>query len=356
MSSPPPIPFFGRTWSLTITPSQGPAAGTPIVISSSSWEPEALRVTFDINQLAYSAFWQAEIVIWNANGPITYGPSEGVNLYQAVIQEGDTVTLAAGYQYDGAPTIIWTGPIFYTIQSREAVIDQTLTLYCLLNRALSTQNFLNDTLPARSTQFNQARFIAEQATTKIQIDQSQLQTNLDSANGRGAQNLPRGKSYFGNPHHYLKALADQNGLLSWFDSTHWNTASLTQITGPVVASYAPTVLEGGPPIQDGNVKLSLIGQPQQTQYGVNFRVLLDPTVQIKPPLPQVTVQNQYVRQAPISYPLPSGTYLARPLVNTYVVVGVRFTGDTRGNNWYSDITGFSIATDIIALVGNPTGN
>src|SRR5882762_2371719 len=161
MSTPSTTPFFGRSWSLTVTPTQGPAAGTSIVISSSSFEPEALRVSFDCRQLAFSAFWQAEINIWNANGPISSGPSKGINLYQAVIQEGDIVTLAAGYQADGPPTIIWTGPIFYTIQDHIDVVDQRLSIYCLINRALSTQNFINATLPALSTQFTQAQFIAQ---------------------------------------------------------------------------------------------------------------------------------------------------------------------------------------------------
>jgi hypothetical protein len=346
------IPFFGRSWSLTITPNQGLSAGTSIVISSSSFEPEALRVTFNVQQMAFSAFWQAEIIVWNANGPISDGPSEGINLYQAVIQEGDIVTLAAGYQFDGAPNIIWTGPIFYTIQDRQDVVDQRLIIHCLLSRALTTQNFINATLPALSTQFTQAQFIAANSTVAINVDSSSLQSNIDSASPqRGAKNLPRGKSFFGNPHHPLRAIADQNGLLSWFDSKTWNTASLAQPTGEVIATYAPLTLLGGPPVVSNGIKLSLIGQPQQTQFGVNFRVLLDNSVQINTPLPKVGLQLQYVRQAPISYPLPEGQLAPRPLQSVYIVVGVGFTGDTRGNPWYTDITAVTLATDVIQLLG-----
>jgi len=366
MGTPSTTPFFGRAWALTITPNAGPSAGTPIVISTDAFEPEALRISFDIRQVAFSAFWHAEIIVYNANGPISSGPSKGVNLYQAIIQEGDMVTLSAGYQADykfpATPPVIWNGPIFYTIQDREDVVDQRLIIHCLLNRALTTQNFLSATLPARSTQFTQAQFIAENAVIKIGLNQTQIQSALSAAfPQRGSTNLPRAKTYFGNPHHYLNKLAEQSNCLSWFDATHWNADSLQKPLGNLVATYAPVVIEGPPPRITDNIKFSLIGQPQQTQLGVDFRVLLDPTVQVVAPLVQVAIASQYIRQAPIGYPLSAGGFPPLPLVDQYVVIGVRFWGDTRGNPWYLDITGAAQIQTAIQLLGqnaqaDATGN
>jgi hypothetical protein len=340
-------PFFGRAYSLTVTPTTGPSANTAIVISSDQFGPAALRFTFDITQLAYRAFWFAEITIYNCDGPITSGPSAGVNLYQAIIQEGDLVTVSAGYQADypapNVPPVIWTGKVFYTIKDRLDVVDQRLTLHCIISRALTTQNFINATLPALSTQFSQAQFIAQKSITPIGMHSSQVQAAL------APTQLPRGKSYFGTPHQYLHALADQVGALSWFDDKTWNASFFQDPLGPVVATYAPVEPGGGPPARVNGVTLSLIGTPQQTQYGVNFRVLLDPNVLIKSPLPQVAVAKQFIRQAPIAY----GTTLPPvPLVDQYAVVGVRFTGDTRGNAWYSDITGIAQILNVIQLMGN----
>lgn len=366
MSNQSNIPFFGRAWSLTITPNTGPSAGTPIVVTSDAFGPEALRIEFEATQFAFAAFWQAEIVIYNANGNISSGPSKGINLYQAVIQEGDQVTLCAGYQADypapATPPIIWTGPIFFTIQDRQDVVDQRLIIHCLLNRAFTTQNFLNATLPARATQFTQAQFIAQNSTTQFTVDQGQIQKAISSAvPQRGAVSLPRAKTYFGNPHHYLNRLADQNGLLSWFDDKKWNVDSLQFPLGSLVATYAPVQLLGSLPQRQGNVTLSLIGQPQQSQLGVNFKVLLDPNVQVKAPLPQVAIQQQYIRQAPISYPPSNNQFPPLPLVDQYVVVGVKFIGDTRGNAWYSDITAVAQIQTAIMLLGqsnqaDATGN
>lgn len=350
-------PFFGRAWSLTITPNQGPSAGTPIVVSSDAWQPEALRVTFEINQLAFPAFWHAEFTIYNANGPISSGPSAGVNLYQAVIQEGTMITFAAGYQadypYPQTPPIIWSGPVFYTLQDRIDVVDSRLIIHCLLSRVLTTQNFLNETMPALSNQFQQAQIIASKSINPIALDINQFQQAVANAPiQRAATSLPRGKSYFGNPHRYLYALAEQNAVLSWFDNARWNTASLSGPLGPVIARYAPVGLAQGPPQTLDGIKLSLIGQPQQTQLGVNFRVLLDPNVQVTAPFAQVGVQLRYVRQAPIQYPLPTDVGPPLPLASQYVVVGVRFIGDTRGNAWYSDITGCANILSAVQMLGN----
>jgi hypothetical protein len=348
-------PFFGRAYSLTITPSTGPSAGVPIVVTSDTFEPQALRITFNVVQLAFSAFWQAEITIWNADGYISTGPSVGKNLYQSIIQEGDIVTLSAGYQADypspSTPPAIFTGPIFYTIQDRVDVVDKRLILHCLLNRLLTTQNFLNATVPSLSTQFTQARFIAQSSLVEIPIQPTLVEPLLDSdIPGRGATQLPRGKSYFGTPHTYLKALADQNSLLSWFDNKGWNLASLQKAVGDVVATYAPLPQGGGPPEVVDGVTLTLIGQPKQTQFGVEFRVLLDPRVQVVSPLCQVGLQMQFIRQAPIEYPIPSGG-VPVPLVSQYIVVGVSFSGDTRGNEWYTDITGIAQIVDVVQLLG-----
>ncbi len=347
------IPFFGRAWALTIIPKSGKMANNPILISSDTFGPEALRVEFEIDQLAFSAFWHAEFVIYNADGPITDGPQKGVDLYQAIIQEGDSVIFRAGYQADG-PLLpsIWEGPIFYTIQDRVDVVDKRLIIHCLLNRALGTQSFLNDTLPARATQFLQAQFIASHAKIGINIDEDYIQGILPSNTTRGAQQLPRAKTYFGNPERYLTALANQNDLLSWLDNRTWNAASLKLPVADVVAVYAPIQLLDGSPRREGKVSLSLIGQPQQTNMGVNFRVLLDPVVQVSAPLIQVAIQKQYVRQFSIPYPPERNEFMILGLQDTYVVVGVRFTGDTRGNAWYTDIIGASQVNTAIMMSGS----
>lgn len=342
MPSASTTPFFGRAYTLTVYPHAGPSAGQAIVVSSDAFEPSALRFTFDVQTYAFKSLWFAEICIYNCDGPITTGPSAGVNVYQALIQEGDLITLAAGYQADGEPQVIWAGQVFYPVKDRLDVVDQRLTLHCILNRAWTTQNFVNATMPALSTRFSQAQLIAQNSITPITFNSSQVQSVLNSST-----QLPRAKSYFGNPHNYLHGLADQAGALSWFGHEGWNASFFQEPLGAVAASYAPVVPGVGPNRSNG-ITYTLVGTPQQTQYGVDFRVLMDPIMRIKAPIIQVGLQAQYVRQAPITY----GQLPPVPLLDQYAVVGVRYTGDTRGNAWYADITGVAQIQSVIALMGN----
>jgi hypothetical protein len=343
ISSRSTTPYFGRSYSLELTPAGGPAAGETIIITSDQFEPNALRISFDVSQVAFEAFWTAEIVIYNCDGSFTTSSGQLVNLYEAVIQEGDTVTLRAGYQADGEPRVIWTGPVFYTVHDRLDVTDQRLTIHSIVNRLTTTNNFVNTIASALSTQYEQALQIAKESQTPFQINAPQLQKLTAKS--------PCETIFFGNPHHYLKALADQNDLLSWFDSKGWNTDdALQQPIGDLVATYGPaTPLDSSPTNLPDGTTLSLIGQPQQVQFGVDFRVLLDNRVQINPPLPRVGVQRQAIRQAAIAYPL--GAFPPLPLRDSYVVVGVRFIGDTRGNAWYLDITGRTPILSAATMIG-----
>ena len=337
------LPFFGRAYELSITT----ASGTTIVVSSDAWEPEALRFTFDIETYAFKAFWVAEIAIYNCDGNISSGPSAGVNLAQTIISEGDQVIVKAGYQH-GSYDTIFAGTVFQPIWERLDVVDYRLVLRCVLGRSLATLNFINDSVGALSTARQQALAIAQRSVTPINLDTEQLSVLP------GIQ-LPRGKVFFGDPVRALHGLASQTGLLSWLNHTGWTVADPNTPLGDVIAKYAPPLSDQcAGSTNDAGETLSLIGTPQQTQYGVNFRVLLDPRVQVTAPLSQVGLNAQYVRQAQLSYPAPQAP--PRPLQQTYGVVGVRYVGDTRGNAWYSEITGFSSVQDLLSLFGSPTSN
>jgi hypothetical protein len=97
----------------------------------------------------------------------------------------------------------------------------------------------------------------------------------------------------------------------------------------------------------------LIGTPTQTQFGVEFSVLLDPRIKAQLPLLTVEIQEAIISQfAPnpvqttgqVPYPLQSD--------GVYTVFEVRHRGDSRGNPWQTDVTAASIQGNVLAaLVG-----
>ena len=129
MSTQSTIPLFGGRYDLTVTTQ----AGDSIVVSSDSLDPEALRITFDIELTGYQAMWTAFISVYNAS------PA----LIQTVINQGASVVLNAGYQVGSNYGTIFSGKVLRSMFEKENVTDYKLTMQCvtgmpeLINELLS---------------------------------------------------------------------------------------------------------------------------------------------------------------------------------------------------------------------------
>jgi hypothetical protein len=338
-------PFFGRSYKLTVFPATDP--DNQIVISGDEWEPDALRFSFEIEQVAYAkggSFWYAEIDIYNCDGTIAYGPSAGKTLIADLLTENSKVRVQAGYQADGEPIAIWEGILYQALWERVNVTDFKLTLRCTMARGLP--NFVKANIDPYKTLAEQVKKIAESSITPIGVTDSQLHV-------LGGPRLARSKTVYGNPNRYLSQVAASAQVPNWFTADNFSLASLQ---GGAQLYYAPPVLGGPAPTREADgITRSLIGSPQQTMQGIQFRVLLDSRLQIISPLPVVSVDRRYIRQQAIKPPV-SG-FMPRKLDNqdSYYLVGVRHVGDTRGNAWYSEATCWSLITDVKQLfLGTPS--
>ncbi len=356
MSS-PAVSLFGRSYRLSVQAQTTSGQLENIVISDSAWEPEALRFTFDIEKVALHTFWNATIRIYNCDGPIPSGPSEGQILSNLIIAEGATVTIEAGY-LNGQSGTIWQGEVFQPIWTRENVVDFVLTLKCIQGRILGTNNFINKTMPALQTARGQAEFIAINSTIPVPY----LPQTMDAFDASTLTKTARPVTVFGDPSEHLFGIADESGLMAWIGENGLSVSSLTDNLGPVVASYAPAFSPGSTPqTAPSGVSLTLIGTPQQTILGADWTVLLDPRMNVTVPLSQAQVDLATIQLAALPNPTPNGFMPPRPLATNgiYVVVGVRHTGDTRGSEWLTHVTGITVVKDVIALLGDgrdPTSN
>ena len=135
--------YFGRKYQVVVNL---PPPYEPIIVTDSEWEPEALRVTFDVYMPFYQgAYWYADIVIYNADSAIV----DPILISKA---QNISVELSAGYQNpQGAYDVIWSGNIFQAFLERENVVDLKLTLHCLirLQPLLDPEN-VGDSFPAFS--------------------------------------------------------------------------------------------------------------------------------------------------------------------------------------------------------------
>lgn len=324
MSTTSTIPQFGRKWKCTIigTPSEN-GVSENVSFGSSDWDTEGLKVEFEVRQVALQALWFADIAIYNLNATTS----------NTVILQGMTVILDAGYMNQPYGTI-FEGTIYQPTWERIDVINYKLTLHCIVNVTSDVGNFVIENNQAGIKQRDAVARMAARALTPINLlAQDDITTQL-----LNATTLSRGTVWFGEPSKYFDQATRTNKLNTWADAQ--GTAMRSLQANP---NQAPTVTIGA--------GLGLVGTPQQTQYGVDCRVLLNPNI-----LPQTKIfldQSVTIRQLQQT-PMVDGNSFATSLdqSGTYIVAGVTFIGDTRGNAWYADICGFQLRNNLLELLGS----
>lgn len=139
-----------------------------------------------------------------------------------------------------------------------------------------------------------------------------------------ATKLPRGKSFYGATKDYVNGLADSINF-------EWSIQD-----GKIIFVPKSTYLPGEAVVLSS--KSGMIGTPQQTVLGVNFRCLLNPKLRVHG---RVQVDNKSVQAFKLDQFNPgsaANTPVPLDLDGNYYIWVVNYTGDTRGNEWYSDLT------------------
>jgi hypothetical protein len=356
------FPLWGKAWELTITSAAGgittsanagaatqdATASTTdnvqtTVIRYDTWLPEPLRITFDVLQSMNTApLWYADISVYNMDS----------QLAQSIAVNATWATLKAGFQSTSSPNYmatIWDGPVFQVIYTREAVVDQKLTLHCCA-------------IPGKLGElvsFSMGQFSSQQQLIARMISENNLPPVGPKYGTQGsvaevrmsATQYPRGNTVFGKVSKFMAQMADSNFVQTWNDGKQVYISEVTDsATGNVTAApdfiYSPAFPPGGTESTAGlpaGTNQSITGTPQQIQQGVEFSVLLDPRLRVKvPPLLVQLVRtniSQLLRTPSINGDLP--TALASNL--TFFVGQIRHMGDSRGNDWHTEVTGWSTA-------------
>ena len=332
------IPLWGQAWKLDVT--YAIEGGSKVVtVGSSEWEPESLRVTFEVLQARNTdPFWYADISIYNMT------TQDAQNTYY----NATWATLSAGFQVGPSKsTVIWDGPVFQSTFTRENVVDTKITLHCVAN-PLHMNDVINFASGPYSTQAQIfARMIADIDLPPVLpvTGTTQQGTISQLAYQRlTAKQYPRGRTTFGKVGKYLTQLADDNFMQSWRDGEKVYMSELSNPDTSPNLVYSPPFPPGystqQPPLPPGTTQ-SIIGTPQQIQQGAIFTVLLDPRLKIQ--LPPLVVQlvrtviNQ-LQTTPSVNSQPPGV-LGADL--KFFPMQVKHMGDTRGNDWHTEVTACS---------------
>ena len=342
------LQFWLRAWEIDITTPQG-----TYTITNGQPGCESLRVSFNVEMYAYplQAFWQAEVVIYNLSAAIakqilqsSTSIGRAWNFAQPIAM-GDSVSISAGYQYTGSGTfnpaaqLLYKGRVFQSIWTRENVTDYKLTLRLITALVEDLWNVANIPLGPGTSDLEKVNQVTKYSTNEIPIERID-----DAASAILDQHkLPGSQALRDRPLSIIEDVAYQHNLYSWISWKGLNIRSF----GPSDFKNLPAYAYGPPDLPGsyaptgtttGQIHKTLIGVPQQTQDGVTFRVLMDSTprvgdvVQLAPGTIINPVALQYGGNT--LPPIPSGSGL-------YIVARLHHVGDSRGNDWYTEILGMS---------------
>lgn len=313
------IKNWGRAWKLTVTgiPFNAQGEQQVIVAGTDAWTPEALRITFEVRQSLspigqIGGFWFADISIYNLNQRTT----------QIILQQGMTVKLEAGYQNKYGYGTIFEGTLFQPTWERVEGITEKLTLHCIVGLVENTNNFIAFNTAAG---VNQKQIVSRMAATP------NIAFNLDTSDVIFKNDITttRGEVYFGQPFDYLQDMANQDTGNFWATNQAVHIRQLTTQTTDI-----PTLQYN---------QSNIIGTPQQTQDGVEIKVLLDARPSLRE---QFQLNNSQIRQQVRlqgSYPN------ILDASGIYNIIEITHVGDSRGNEWYTYLLGVNNAISRFGL-------
>lgn len=342
MSTPSGLPLWGQAYTLTIHYLNATTIDS-IPITTNSFEPDALRMTFVVQQTRYTAApWFADICLYNMNDASI----------QKALLTAVWVNLKAGFQ--AGPTqqqVIWDGPVMQSWLTRDNVVDTVLHIHSYLNPALPNTPYAFAMGP-NTSQDNTLQYMVrmqqQQSWYASMLSKPILNLSSSAQTAVSETRFPRGNTIFGSFPSIVSRIADTHYLGNWFDgignANIGNAGDPTNATRPADYIYAPPYANGSQqPTLAANASLSLIGTPAFTNTGCEFSVLLDPRLNVGTQIAPIIVElaNVFATQTPIT--VGQNTTLGAPLNYRYFIQQVTHHGDTRGNDWQTDIIGFSTA-------------
>lgn len=254
----------------------------------------------------------AEIRVWNL-APATMKRMRG---------EFSRVTIQAGYE-GSSYGVIFDGTIKQFRSGRENATDVFIDILASENDIGFNCGLISKTFEAGTSLRDMMDSAAKSMGVKLVSFPNII--NLDS--------LSRGRVAFGMARSAAQCIADTVGS-SW-----------SMQTGEVVVIPLTKYLPGE--VVEINSLTGMIGIPEQTDVGIRVRCLLNPKIRIGA---AIRLNNGDITQQDVKSIIPFnvrvGTVFTAPLASgadgLYRVLTHDLTGDTRGSEWYSDMTCLAI--------------
>ena len=262
-----------------------------------------LRIVFKVKKTDAQTPNIAEIRVYNLSAETA----------SQIKKEFSSVLLQAGYESNYGT--IFAGNIKQVRLGRENGTDSYIDIAAGDGDEAYNFAVVNTTLSSGSTQQDQINSAANSMSGKS-VKQGSI-TGVDS------NKLPRGKVMYGMARDYLRqsALATET---SW--SIQDGKIQFVKLTG-ILPSQAVLL----------NSKSGLVGTPEQTNDGITVKCLLNPQLKIAG---RVKIDQENIAEAKLP-DTSKKDVVNKPVAieedGLYRLLAVEHSGDTRGNEWYSNL-------------------
>lgn len=243
-----------------------------------------------------------------------------------VMQEGSRIVIEAGYEGDQYG-IVFDGNILQPIREKEDGNTYKLTLIAIDGDAFYNGAFVVSSLVKGQTSRSIINHCTGKASVSAQI--GSISESLSSAK------LTRGKVLFGQSKDYLRQVAKSENATYYTDNGKVNIVKATDFNKNEIIELSPSS--------------GLVDVPEQLNYGVHGKCLLNPRVKLNS---LIHIDNSLVRAQQASqtaqYTLDND--------GIYRVIKVTYIGDTRGDDWYTEFETVSQAGQIPSILSDVSGS
>lgn len=302
------------------------------------WEHEVLitdpiRCTFSCRKTILRDSSIGTITLWNLSPEFE----------SLIIAEGTRVVLEAGYESDTV-AVIFAGAILQPIRGKENGTDYFLKLICLDGDSYFNLAFSSGTLESNQTK----KELAKQ-TLRVS-NYEELNSTGDEIVMEALDDIPeesaidgsivkneRPKVVFGKTSKIIDNLARMSNSTAYMDNGE-------------LKFFNPSEPGKDQQTWEVNPETGMIGDPKQSSYQILVRTLLNPRIRLQD---FIHLDNSMIRVQELG--ITSLPFMLEPSGN-YQVVEITYTGDTRGQEWYSEIKAITKNGAIPSQLSDRWGN
>jgi len=298
---------MSRLYKRKVTLRVGDAAGEGLDLS-------ALRIRFQVRQWDLLTPNTANIRVWNLSDETAL----------QIDREFTRVVLEAGYE-EGPFGTIFDGSIIQAKRGRENATDSYVDIVAGDGDQAYNYAIINTSLAAGSTAADRLDVL-----TKA-FGEHGVRPGFAPEMPKNA--LPRGKVMFGMARDHLRSLGHSTETKPFVQNGELQLVPLGGvIPGPALVLTADT---------------GMVGIPEQTHDGIHVRCLLNPEIKMGR---AVQIDNASINRAPLSLSLQGqlqNAFLPRVADDGfYRVIVAEHHGDTRRDEFYSDLTCIAIGDPV----------